>query len=89
MRGASGEPYCVPPAALERILGLLNGGELAPNEPDMRPLEPGEMVKLLEGSLAGFPAKVERVDRDQATVAINVFKRWSRATIPVDQLERV
>jgi transcriptional antiterminator RfaH len=90
--GMNGAPLPVPVPFLTRLVRIQNGEEMLPEDIEIASdwqLQPGDMVKIIEGPLAGHSARVDLSQGAMAKLVVNLFGRWTETRLPLVQLERI
>ncbi|AHJ63239.1 Transcription antitermination protein nusG [Granulibacter bethesdensis] len=92
MRGVSGilgpspdHPACVPDAAMEHIISL-DGMRLGVNGAVLKPLRPGEKVRILTGPFANFEGLCTMSANDRVRVMLSLFGRPSEVEMSADHV---
>jgi transcriptional antiterminator NusG len=60
----------------------LTGGE---DEPERLPLQPGQVVKIVEGPFTGFEGTIERISHDSGKVRIRVHFYGRETPLELEQ----
>tara|TARA_B100000427_G_C15385531_1_gene540885 strand:- start:161 stop:688 length:528 start_codon:yes stop_codon:yes gene_type:complete len=86
--GTTGNPVPVPDKEIDKILGNIREGSLAP-EPKVS-FDIGEQVKVCEGPFASFSGLVEEVDEDKLRlkVSVSIFGRPTPIDLDYNQVEK-
>ena len=86
--GTTGNPIPVPDKEIDKILGNIREGSLAP-EPKVS-FDIGEQVKVCEGPFASFSGLVEEVDEDKLRlkVSVSIFGRPTPIDLDYNQVEK-
>ena len=86
--GTTGTPVPVSDKEIDKILGNIKEGAIAP-EPSMT-FEVGEQVKVCEGPFASFSGLVEDVDEDKSKlkVSVSIFGRPTPIELEFNQVEK-
>jgi len=86
--GATGTPAPVPEKEIDKIMGRIKEGTLAPKT--QISFEIGEQVKICEGSFASFSGLVEEVDEEKARlkVSVSIFGRPTPIDLEYNQVEK-
>lgn len=86
--GTTGNPVPVPDKEIDKILGNIKQGALAP-EPRVS-FDIGEQVKVCEGPFASFSGLVEEVDEEKSRlkVAVSIFGRPTPIDLEYNQVEK-
>ena len=86
--GTTGKPIPVPDKEIDKILGNIREGSLAP-EPKVS-FDIGEQVKVCEGPFASFSGLVEEVDEDKLRlkVSVSIFGRPTPIDLDYNQVEK-
>jgi len=86
--GTTGTPVPVSDNEIDKILGNIKEGALAP-EPSLT-FEIGEQVKVCEGPFASFSGLVEEVDEDKSKlkVSVSIFGRPTPIELEYNQVEK-
>ena len=86
--GTTGTPVPVSDQEIDKILGNIKEGSIAP-EPSMT-FEVGEQVKVCEGPFASFSGLVEDVDEDKSKlkVSVSIFGRPTPIELEFNQVEK-
>ena len=86
--GSAGSPVPVPEKEINRIMGSIKEGSLAP-EPKVS-FDIGEQVKVCEGPFASFNGLVEEVDEEKSRlkVAVSIFGRPTPVDLEYNQVEK-
>ena len=74
--GSAGSPVPVPEKEINRIMGSIKEGSLAP-EPKVS-FDIGEQVKVCEGPFASFNGLVEEVDEEKSRLKVSVDRKSTR-----------
>ena len=86
--GTTGTPVPVSEKEIDKILGNIKEGSLAP-EPSLT-FDVGEQVKVCEGPFASFSGLVEEVDEDKfkLKVSVSIFGRPTPIELEYNQVEK-
>jgi transcriptional antiterminator NusG len=86
--GTTGTPAPVSDQEIDKILGNIKDGAIAP-EPSMT-FEVGEQVKVCEGPFSSFSGLVEDVDEDKSKlkVSVSIFGRPTPIELEFNQVEK-
>jgi len=86
--GTEGTPVPVSNKEIDKILGNIKEGSLAP-EPSLT-FEVGEQVKVCEGPFASFSGLVEDIDEDRSRlkVSVSIFGRPTPVELEYGQVEK-
>jgi transcriptional antiterminator NusG len=86
--GTTGTPAPVSDQDIDKILGNIKDGAIAP-EPSMT-FEVGEQVKVCEGPFSSFSGLVEDVDEDKSKlkVSVSIFGRPTPIELEFNQVEK-
>ena len=86
--GTTGNPVPVSDKEIEKILGNIKEGSLAP-EPSLT-FDIGEQVKVCEGPFASFSGLVEEVDEEKSKlkVSVSIFGRPTPIELEYNQVEK-
>ena len=86
--GSAGSPVPVPEKEINRIMGRIKEGSLAP-EPKVS-FDIGEQVKVCEGPFASFNGLVEEVDEEKSRlkVSVSIFGRPTPIDLEYNQVEK-
>ena len=86
--GTTGTPIPVPDKEIDKIMGNIREGSLAP-EPKVS-FDIGEQVKVCEGPFASFSGLVEEVDEDKLRlkVSVSIFGRPTPIDLDYNQVEK-
>ena len=86
--GTTGNPVIVSDQEINKILGNIKEGSLAP-EPSLI-FEVGEQVKVCEGPFASFSGLVEEVDevKSKLKVSVLIFGRPTPIELEYNQVEK-
>ena len=86
--GSRGTPAPVSTAEIDKILGNIKEGSLAP-EPRLT-FDIGEQVKVCEGPFASFNGLVEEVDEEKSKlkVSVSIFGRPTPVELEYNQVEK-
>ena len=86
--GTTGKPVAVSDSEIDKILGNIKEGSLAP-EPRMS-FDIGEQVKVCEGPFASFSGLVEEVDEEKSKlkVSVSIFGRPTPIELEYNQVEK-
>jgi len=86
--GTTGKPIPVPEKEIDKIMGNIREGSLAP-KPKIS-FDIGEQVKVCEGPFASFSGLVEEVDEDKLRlkVSVSIFGRPTPIDLEYNQVEK-
>ena len=86
--GSTGSPVPVPEKEINKIMGRIKEGSLAP-EPKVS-FDIGEQVKVCEGPFASFNGLVEEVDEEKSRlkVSVSIFGRPTPVELEYNQVEK-
>ena len=86
--GTTGTPVPVSEKEIDKIMGSIKEGTLAPKT--RVSFDIGEQVKVCEGPFASFSGLVEEVDEDKARlkVSVSIFGRPTPIDLEYDQVEK-
>ena len=86
--GTTGTPVPVSEKEIDKILGNIKEGALAP-EPSLS-FDVGEQVKVCEGPFASFSGLVEEVDEEKSKlkVSVSIFGRPTPIELEYNQVEK-
>ena len=86
--GSGGSPTPVPEKEIEKILGHIKEGSLAPTT--QISFDIGEQVKVCEGPFASFSGLVEEVDEEKSRlkVSVSIFGRPTPIDLEYNQVEK-
>ena len=86
--GTKGKPVAVSDNEIDKILGNIKEGSLAP-EPRLS-FDIGEQVKVCEGPFASFTGLVEEVDEEKSRlkVSVSIFGRPTPIELEYNQVEK-
>ena len=86
--GTTGKPIPVPEKEINKIMGNIKEGSLAP-KPKIS-IDIGEQVKVCEGPFASFSGLVEEVDEDKLRlkVSVSIFGRPTPIDLEYNQVEK-
>jgi len=86
--GTTGTPVPVPEREIDKILGNIKEGTLAPKTKVS--FDVGEQVKVCEGPFASFNGLVEEVDEDKSRlkVSVSIFGRPTPIELEYNQVEK-
>ena len=86
--GGSGEPVPVPEKEINKIMGRIKEGTLAPKT--QITFDIGEQVKVCEGPFASFSGLVEEVDEEKSRLKVSVliFGRPTPIDLEYNQVEK-
>ena len=86
--GTTGTPVPVPEKEIDKIMGRIKEGTLAPKT--QVTFDIGEQVKICEGAFASFSGLVEQVDEEKSrlTVSVSIFGRPTPMDLRYDQVEK-
>ena len=86
--GTTGTPVPVPEREIDKILGNIKEGTLAPETKVS--FDIGEQVRVCEGPFASFNGLVEEVDEDKSRlkVSVSIFDRPTPIELEYNQVEK-
>ena len=86
--GTKGTPVPVSDKEIDKIMGNIKEGSLAP-EPSLS-FDVGEQVKVCEGPFASFSGLVEEVDEEKSKlkVSVSIFGRPTPIELEYNQVEK-
>ena len=86
--GTTGNPVPVPEKEIDKIMGRIKEGTLAPKT--QISFDIGEQVKVCEGPFASFSGLVEEVDeeRSRLKVSVSIFGRPTPIDLDYNQVEK-
>ena len=86
--GTTGNPIPVPEKEIDKIMGRIKEGSLAPKTAIT--FDIGEQVKVCEGPFASFSGLVEEVDeeRSRLKVSVSIFGRPTPIDLEYNQVEK-
>ena len=86
--GTTGTPVPVPEREIDKILGNIKEGTLAPKTKVS--FDVGEQVKVCEGPFASFNGLVEEVDEEKSRlkVSVSIFGRPTPVDLEYNQVEK-
>ena len=86
--GSTGSPVPVPEKEIDKIMGRIKEGSLAP-EPKVS-FDIGEQVKVCEGPFSSFNGLVEEVDEEKSRlkVSVSIFGRPTPIDLEYNQVEK-
>ena len=86
--GTTGNPIPVPEKEIDKIMGRIKEGSLAPETHIT--FDIGEQVKVCEGPFASFSGLVEEVDeeRSRLKVSVSIFGRPTPIDLEYNQVEK-
>ena len=86
--GAMGKPVPVSEKEIDKIMGRIKEGTLAPKS--VISFDIGEQVKVCEGPFASFSGLVEEVDEDKSRlkVSVSIFGRPTPIDLEYNQVEK-
>tara|TARA_X000001036_G_scaffold431121_2_gene464882 strand:- start:158 stop:685 length:528 start_codon:yes stop_codon:yes gene_type:complete len=86
--GTTGTPVPVPEKEIDKIMGRIKEGTLAPKT--QISFDIGEQVKVCEGPFASFSGLVEEVDeeRSRLKVSVSIFGRPTPIDLEYNQVEK-
>ena len=86
--GTTGTPIPVPEKEIDKIMGRIKEGSLAPKT--QISFDIGEQVKVCEGPFASFSGLVEEVDeeRSRLKVSVSIFGRPTPIDLEYNQVEK-
>ena len=87
--GTTGKPVPVSEKEIDKIMGRIKEGTLAPKT--QVTFDIGEQVKVCEGPFASFSGLVEEVDEDKSRlkVSVSIFGRPTPVDLEYNQVEKV
>ena len=86
--GTRGNPVIVPENEINKIMGSIKEGTLAPKT--QITFDIGEQVKVCEGPFASFSGLVEEVDEEKSRlkVSVSIFGRPTPIDLEYNQVEK-
>jgi transcriptional antiterminator NusG len=86
--GTRGNPVIVPEKEINKIMGSIKEGTLAPKT--QITFDIGEQVKVCEGPFASFSGLVEEVDEEKSRlkVSVSIFGRPTPIDLEYNQVEK-
>jgi len=86
--GTTGIPTAVPEKEIDKIMGRIKEGTLAPKT--LITFDIGEQVKVCEGPFASFSGLVEEVDEEKSRlkVSVSIFGRPTPIDLEYNQVEK-
>ena len=86
--GTRGNPVIVPEKEINKIMGRIKEGTLAPKT--LITFDIGEQVKVCEGPFASFSGLVEEVDEEKSRlkVSVSIFGRPTPIDLEYNQVEK-
>jgi len=86
--GTTGNPVTVPEKEINKIMGRIKEGTLAPKT--QVTFDIGEQVKVCEGPFASFSGLVEEVDEEKSRlkVSVSIFGRPTPIELDYNQVEK-
>jgi len=86
--GSTGNPVPVPEKEIDKIMGRIKEGTLAPKT--QITFDIGEQVKVCEGPFASFSGLVEEVDEEKSRlkVSVSIFGRPTPIDLEYNQVEK-
>ena len=86
--GSTGTPVPVPEKEIDKIMGRIKEGTLAPKT--QITFDIGEQVKVCEGPFASFSGLVEEVDEEKSRlkVSVSIFGRPTPIDLEYNQVEK-
>ena len=86
--GTLGKPVAVPEKEINKIMGRIKEGLLAPET--QLSFDVGEQVKVCEGSFASFSGLVEEIDEEKSRlkVSVSIFGRPTPIDLEYNQVEK-
>jgi transcriptional antiterminator NusG len=86
--GTAGKPIPVSEKEIDKIMGRIKEGTLAPKT--QISFDIGEQVKVCEGPFSSFSGLVEEVDEDKSRlkVSVSIFGRPTPIDLEYDQVEK-
>ena len=87
--GTTGKPVPVQEKEIEKIMGTINEGKLAPKT--QVTFDIGEQVKVCEGTFASVSGLLEEVDEEKSRlkVSVSIFGRPTPVDLEYNQVEKV
>ena len=86
--GTAGNPVPVPTKEIDKIMGRIEEGTLAPA--NLITFDIGEQVRVCEGPFASFSGLVEEVDEEKSRlkVSVSIFGRPTPIDLEYNQVEK-
>ena len=86
--GSTGNPVPVPDKEIDKIMGGIEEGSLAPKT--LVSFDIGEQVRVCEGPFASFSGLVEEVDEEKSRlkVSVSIFGRPTPIDLEYNQVEK-
>tara|TARA_Y100000590_G_scaffold240149_1_gene270055 strand:+ start:254 stop:781 length:528 start_codon:yes stop_codon:yes gene_type:complete len=86
--GSTGNPVPVPEKEIDKIMGSIKEGSLAPKT--LVTFDIGEQVRVCEGPFASFSGLVEEVDEEKSRlkVSVSIFGRPTPIDLEYNQVEK-
>ena len=86
--GSTGNPVPVPEKEIDKIMGSIKEGSLAPKT--LVTFDIGEQVRVCEGPFASFSGLVEEVDEEKSRlkVSVSIFGRPTPVDLDFNQVEK-
>ena len=86
--GSTGNPVPVPKKEIDKIMGAIEEGSLAPKT--LVIFDIGEQVRVCEGPFASFSGLVEEVDEEKSRlkVSVSIFGRPTPIDLEYNQVEK-
>jgi len=86
--GSAGNPVPVPSKEIDKIMGSIKEGSLAPKT--LVTFDIGEQVRVCEGPFASFSGLVEEVDEEKSRlkVSVSIFGRPTPIDLEYNQVEK-
>ena len=86
--GSTGNPVPVPKKEIDKIMGAIEEGSLAPKT--LVNFDIGEQVRVCEGPFASFSGLVEEVDEEKSRlkVSVSIFGRPTPIDLEYNQVEK-
>jgi len=86
--GSTGNPVPVPEKEIDKIMGSIKEGSLAPKT--LVSFDIGEQVRVCEGPFASFSGLVEEVDEEKSRlkVSVSIFGRPTPIDLEYNQVEK-
>jgi len=86
--GSAGSPVPVPKKEIDKIMGAIEEGSLAPKT--LVNFDIGEQVRVCEGPFASFSGLVEEVDEEKSRlkVSVSIFGRPTPIDLEYNQVEK-
>ena len=87
--GSAGNPVPVPSKEIDKIMGSIKEGSLAPKT--LVTFDIGEQVRVCEGPFASFSGLVEDIDEEKSRlkVSVSIFGRPTPVDLEYNQVEKV